>query len=68
MGTKTKPQLTHTHWHKKIKLTCESFDAGTFEQTCRTVLIIPLGFGCDVPAVVDVVVLLLDLDAVEISR
>lgn len=67
MGAKTKPQLTHIGMKKK-KLTCESFDAGTFEQTCRTVLIIPLCFGCNVPAVVDVIVLLLDLDTVEISR
>lgn len=49
-----------------LKPTCESLDAWTLEKTCWTVFIVPVGLCCQVPAVVDVIILLLDLQAVKV--
>lgn len=46
--------------------TCEGFNARAFEETCRAVLIVPVGLCRQVPAIVDVIVLLLDLQAIKI--
>lgn len=50
----------------ELKPTCESLDAWTLEETRWTVLIIPVGLCCQVPTVVDVIILLLDLQAVKV--
>lgn len=53
---------------RRIKRTCQSLDARALEEASGAVLIVPVGLGRQVPAVVDVVVLLLDLQAVEVCR
>lgn len=53
---------------QEVKHTCESLDAWAFKKACRTVLIIPVSLCCQVPAVVDVIILLLDLQAVKVRR
>lgn len=50
----------------ELKPTCESLDAWTLEKTCWTVFIVPVGLCRQVPAVVDVIILLLDLQAVKV--
>lgn len=49
-----------------VQHTCEGLNTRPFKETCRTVLIVPVSLCCQVPAIVDVIVLLLDLQAVEV--
>lgn len=70
--TSTSTQTTGVVWlwccwiQVELKRTCKSLNAWTLEKTRWTVLIIPVGLCCQVPAVVDVIILLLDLQAVEV--
>lgn len=48
--------------------TCKSLDPRALEEPRRAVLVVPVLLCGQVPAVVDVIVLLLDLQAVEVCR
>lgn len=57
-----------TAWSWRDSGTCKSLDPRALEEPRRAVLVVPVLLCGQVPAVVDVIVLLLDLQAVKVCR